>query len=177
MHLCVDMKVQILYALWGGERAMTLREIRTSHGLTQAQAAGLLEISLRSYKSYETDPKKTNTPKYRYLVAQLNDHTRLDESHGLLTIEEIARLCGEQLATYPITYAYLFGSYAKGTATETSDVDLLVSGEVSGLRFYGLVEALREALHKEVDVLTPAQLSNNPPLLNEILKDGIKIYG
>ena len=156
---------------------MTLREIRTRHGLTQAQAAAMLGVSLRSYKSYETEPRKADTLKYRYMVQQLEEQNRLDETHGLLTVEEITRLCGEQLAPRPISYAYLFGSYAKGTAKETSDVDLLVSGEVEGLQFYGLVEALREALHKKVDVLTPAQLVNNLPLLDEILRSGVKIYG
>ena len=68
-------------------------------------------------------------------------------------------------------------TYAKGKAGEESDVDLLLSTKVSGIRFYDLVEALREGLKKKVDVLSYAQLAENPDLVNEILKDGIKIYG
>ena len=102
---------------------------------------------------------------------------RIDEEHGILTIEDLTKICNTVFSEYNISYCYLFGSYAKGRATETSDVDLLVSGEAEGLQFYGMVEALREALHKQVDVLTPAQLANNPALLNEILRDGVKIYG
>jgi len=45
------------------------------------------------------------------------------------------------------------------------------------LRYYDLVEALREALMKKIDVLNLEQLADNPELVNEILKDGIKIYG
>ena len=56
-------------------------------------------------------------------------------------------------------------------------MDLLISGEVDGLRFYGLVDTLREALNKKVDVLTPSQLTKNQQLLDEILRDGVKIYG
>ena len=48
---------------------------------------------------------------------------------------------------------------------------------ISGMKFYDLVEALREALHKKVDVLNREQLNDNPELMHEILKDGIKIYG
>ena len=71
----------------------------------------------------------------------------------------------------------LFGSYAKDKANEKSDVDLLISTKTSGLKFYGLVERLREELKKKVDLLNVNQLENNTTLLNEILKEGIKIYG
>ena len=70
-----------------------------------------------------------------------------------------------------------FGSYAKGTATESSDVDLLIATAASGMKFYDLVETTRERLQKRVDVLNREQLNANPQLVNEILKDGIKIYG
>ena len=45
------------------------------------------------------------------------------------------------------------------------------------MRFYEIAELLRENLKKKVDLLDFAQLNNNPTLLQEILKDGIKIYG
>ena len=38
-------------------------------------------------------------------------------------------------------------------------------------------EELREELKKKVDVLDQKQLENNFQLANEILRDGIKIYG
>ena len=71
----------------------------------------------------------------------------------------------------------MFGSYAKGKATETSDIDLLVSDSITGLKFYELVEKLRESLHKKVDLLDFKQFMNNKVLASEVLKEGIKIYG
>ena len=71
---------------------------------------------------------------------------------------------------------YIFGSYAKGTPTEQSDIDLLISTEVSGLKFYGLAERLRERLKKKVDLINVEQLKDNPELIEDILKDGIRIY-
>ena len=76
-----------------------------------------------------------------------------------------------------VNFCYLFGSYAKEKATPASDVDLLISANVKGLKFYGLVEEIRAALHKKVDVLDMNQLKSNIELTEEILKDGIKIYG
>lgn len=78
---------------------------------------------------------------------------------------------------FNIEYCYLFGSYAKGNATELSDVDLLISTPISGIAFFDLVETLREELKKKVDVLNREQLNDNPDLINELLKDGVKIYG
>ena len=74
-------------------------------------------------------------------------------------------------------YCYLFGSYAKGTAKQTSDIDLLVSTPLTGMQFFGLIEALREKLNKKVDVINLSSLNDNTELLNDILKNGIKIYG
>ena len=56
-------------------------------------------------------------------------------------------------------------------------MDLLVCTSVTGIEFFGLVEELREKLKKKVDVLDQKQIENNFELTNEILKDGIKIYG
>lgn len=80
-------------------------------------------------------------------------------------------------SNYDIEYCYLFGSYAKGKASNISDVDLFVSTSVTGLRYFGLVEPLRERLKKKVDLLNFNQIKDNTEVLNEILKDGIKIYG
>ena len=62
-------------------------------------------------------------------------------------------------------------------ANEKSDVDLYVSSSLTGLRFVGLIERLRQTLHKKVDLIRSSELTNNIELVNEILKVGIKIYG
>ena len=53
---------------------------------------------------------------------------------------------------------------------------MLISTEVTGLRFFGIAERLRTALKKKVDLLDLKQLSENRDLIDEILKDGIKVY-
>lgn len=153
-----------------------LKEIRKSKKLTQQQACSLLGISLRSYKDYENNPSKAETRKYRSMISELEQYIALDEEHGLLTLDEIKAACRTVFAEYKIKYGILFGSYAKGTPTEKSDVDLLISTDITGLRFFGIAERLREKLQKKVDLLDLRQLNGNPQLLDEILKDGIKVY-
>ena len=153
-----------------------IKELRTEKKLTQQQVAEMLGISLRSYKSYENDADKVGTIKYNYILDKLNAINPIDEENGILELEYIKEKCESVFAEYPIHYCVLFGSYAKGKAVETSDVDLLVSSDVKGLKFYGMVEKLRTSLHKKVDVLSLDQLKDNLELTDEILKNGIRIY-
>ena len=157
--------------------AMDLKEIRKSKNLTQPQAAKMLGVSLRSYKDYENNEKKRGTFKYEYLEKTLMNLYYIDEEHGVLKVEEIKQTVGSVLKNYEVNFCYLFGSYAKGKAADTSDVDLLVDTDVTGLAFYGLVEDLRNALHKKVDLLRINQLDGNQALLRDVMKNGIKIFG
>jgi len=155
----------------------SLKKIRIEKKLTQREASELLGISIRSYKYYENDQTKKDSVKYRYIVEKLSEINKIDEEHGLLSIDDIKNRCTKVLEKYDVDYCILFGSYSKNRATEKSDVDLLISTGISGLKFYGIVEELRQALHKKVDVLNLSQLKDNFDLTKEILKDGIKIYG
>jgi len=155
----------------------TLKEIRKQAKLTQAEAAELLDVSLRSYKSYENDPEKEDTLKYRYMLREISEKYKVDEDHGILSLNDIREKCSNVFLKYNLEFCYLFGSYAKGTANEKSDVDLLVSGNVKGLKYFGLVEDLRISLNKKIDAIDINQLENNFQLTKEILKDGVKIYG
>lgn len=154
-----------------------LKDIRIEKKLTQQQVANMVGISLRSYKSYENDYEKEGTLKYNYILDKLQSINPVDEEHGILEMDFIIEKCKVVLDEYPVHYCILFGSYAKGKASESSDVDLLISSDVKGLKFYGMVEKLRNALHKKVDALNVEQLKDNLELTEEILKDGIRIYG
>lgn len=156
---------------------MVLRELRKKKQLTQAECAKYLGIPLRTYQNYETDASKITSMKYAFMLQKLEEYGFMDETHGILAIGQIKDICTNVFQNFNIEYCYLFGSYAKGNATEVSDVDLLISTSISGMQFYDLVEALREGLQKKVDVLNREQLNDNPALTNEILKDGVKIYG
>ena len=53
----------------------------------------------------------------------------------------------------------MFGSFARETAEESSDVDLIVEFQRPiGLKFVEMVEYLETLLGRRVDVLTPAGL-------------------
>lgn len=156
---------------------MTLKELRKSKGLTQKQASNYVGVPERTYFNFENDPLKQTSVKYKYIFEMLFKYGYIDEETGILTIDKIRTICTNVFKKYKVVYCYLFGSYAKGKATEKSDVDLFVYTDETGLNFYGLVEDLRTSLNKKVDVINQKQIENNFALTSEILKDGIKIYG
>ena len=78
---------------------------------------------------------------------------------------------------YNIKRAVLFGSYAKGTATERSDIDIYVDSGLRGLKFFGLLEDVTEALQKPVDLIDRSQIEKGSKVMSEIKKTGVLIYG
>lgn len=70
-------------------------------------------------------------------------------------IEPIAKL-------YGIKKMYLFGSYAKGTANEQSDIDLLIEKgkPMSLLKLSGMRQMVEEALNLSVDLVTTAGIED-----------------
>lgn len=156
---------------------MSLKDIRLQSNLTQEEAAQLLGVTRRTYVNYEAGKIDESSLKYRYIVETLKNANLIDENHGILSIDQIKKICSEIFKNYSVDFCYLFGSYAKGKATEISDIDLLVAMPVDGMKYFELIEILREQLKKKIDLLDVTQLDNNPTLVKEILKDGIKIYG
>lgn len=156
---------------------MTLKELRISKGLTQNEASLMCNIPLRTYKRYESNPELSNSIKMEYAINILNKYGYIDENTGILNKENIEKTCKDIFKEKKVEFAYLFGSYSKGTANEKSDVDLLVSTSLTGMSFFSLAEELRQKLHKKVDLLSLSQLNENPALITEILKTGVKIYG
>lgn len=62
----------------------------------------------------------------------------------------------------PVIRAWLFGSQADGTATEESDVDIVMEPDCSkpiGLAFIRMVWSLEEIVGKKVDLVTADGLS------------------
>ena len=158
---------------------VTLKQIRTMKKVTQEEAAKYLKISRRTYQTYESLEKleKLESDKYQYYCDKLSNLNKIDEDHGVLTIEEIRDGVNSIFENYNINFCYLFGSYAKNEAYDKSDIDLLIDTDVTGLDFYGLIEDLRTVFNKRIDLLKVNQLLNNEILLREVMKTGIKIYG
>lgn len=154
---------------------MTLRELRKEKNLTQKEAAVVANVSLRTYLTYENDLHKVNTRTCKYIYDQLYKYHFIDEEHGILTIDEIIKKIVPILKKHHISYCYLFGSYVKGFAREDSDVDLLIDADITGINYFMLIEELRKALSKKVDLLILKDIQPSNPISLDILKYGKRI--
>ncbi|MEM7125368.1 MAG: nucleotidyltransferase family protein [Chloroflexota bacterium] len=78
-----------------------------------------------------------------------------------MTTQQAADILRQQLpylsSEYGIKRLGIFGSYAKGTQQERSDIDLIAEFETPlGLKFIELIDYLEQILQTSVDVLTMA---------------------
>jgi len=72
------------------------------------------------------------------------------------TVEQIKHITAPIAQAYGVKSLSLFGSYARGEATENSDIDLLVECEAirSAFQMGGLYADLSEGLGKTLDLVT-----------------------
>lgn len=95
-----------------------------------------------------------------------------------VTVENIAYILKSHkhdlLSRYPIKTLGIFGSYAYDSATEESDVDILVefNGPI-GLDFVLLADELEELLSKKVDLVSLNALK--PKMIESIKSDLIYV--
>ncbi len=114
------------------------------------------------YQMYQFRVKKTDNDiieKLNSVVSRnqyINSLIANDINASVLTIKQIKDKIKPVIQKYNITEVYLFGSYARGEATRSSDVDIYCDkGNIRDM--YSLIdfqEELKAALGKSVDVVT-----------------------
>jgi Predicted nucleotidyltransferases len=94
------------------------------------------------------------------------------------TIEEIKQNLIPAFSNAAVNKAILFGSYAKGLATENSDIDIVIdsNGQLLNIYFYELLEDVTERLNKKVDLIELSEIERGSLIYNEIQKEGIVVY-
>jgi len=74
--------------------------------------------------------------------------------------------------------AVVFGSYAKGTASENSDIDIVIDskGLLDGINFFTAQYELSKALPVKSDIYEQMEIKEGSALQSEINKFGVTIY-
>ena len=123
------------------------------------QAKYITKFNKENYKMYQFRVKQSDTSiinrldsiqnRNKYIVELINDNI------NVLSIKEIKDRIKPILNKFGINNIYLFGSYARGEAKSTSDVDIYCDkGNIKTFIDQGnLEDELKEALNKEVDIV------------------------
>ena len=96
----------------------------------------------------------------------------------IYSIEDIKKMLNEVLNSTEVEKAILFGSYAKRKPTKNSDIDILIdsNGKVKGLKFFAIIDMIREKFNKDVDVIDKTEIDENSKIEKEIEKTGVVVY-
>ena len=96
----------------------------------------------------------------------------------MLTIDELTQKLTPIFDANGVTKAIVFGSYAKGSATDKSDIDIVVETEdwVRGLNFVGLIGEVVDCLEIDVDLLAKRSIKPDSSIAIAIERDGRVIY-
>jgi predicted nucleotidyltransferase len=78
----------------------------------------------------------------------------------------------------PIEKAILFGSYATGLQTPTSDIDIVIDshGKLLNIHFYGILEEITECLNKRIDLIEISEIRKDSPINSIIAQEGVVLY-
>ena len=96
---------------------------------------------------------------------------------ALYSVADIQSILTPIFTAHGVRRAVLFGSYAKGCATERSDIDLLVDSGLRGLSFFGLLESVSSAFRQPVDLIDVTQVEDGSRVQREIRDSGVQIFG
>lgn len=95
----------------------------------------------------------------------------------IFTIDDIETLVKPIAEKYRVKEIYLFGSYARGEADESSDLDFLVFGgeNFKLTMIFSLAEELRMILKKNVDVFEINEINKDSDFYRRIMKERLLV--
>ena len=98
-------------------------------------------------------------------------------SDKVLSIDELSEMVRTLLPRYSFKAVRLFGSYARGEASPSSDIDLLVTygNESKTLDVLSFGERLADLTGKSVDAFESKELEEGP-FLDSVLQDSVVLY-
>ena len=96
----------------------------------------------------------------------------------MLSVAEIKTVVEPIVKGTKVEKIVLFGSYAKGSASDHSDIDLCMisNGVITGLAFYDLKSKFEDAFNVDVDLLPDLDIIPNSPVDKQINETGVVIY-
>jgi predicted nucleotidyltransferase len=149
-----------------------LKYYRKKNGYTQKELSELLKMPLRTYQNYEEGKTKMSSRLESLLFFRLNYFLKYTQDRGVYGLSQIKYISVRIFSRYEIEKVLLFGSYARKSARENSNIDFLVYTEEPQFIIYKIKEELEEEFNKHISIYC----ANDYDLEGEFIK-GIESYG
>ena len=156
-----------------------LKQIRNNIGLTQKVVSIYLGIPLRTIQNWEEGTRIPNEFVLEAAVEKLlekNQRQTFSKEEGVYPFSLLKKEVVKLAIKYNISKVVLFGSYAKGLAKPTSDIDLVITTDITGLEFFGLLDDFVNTLNKDIDLIREKDIIKGSQVDEEIKKTGVIIY-
>ena len=96
-----------------------------------------------------------------------------------LKYETFSEILSEKLVKEKIKYSLIYGSFAKGTEKETSDIDLLIVGDVPEDQILRIISDIERNINREINFILwtekelKEKMKKNIPLIREMLNTSV----
>ena len=144
------------------------------------QTEYISKFNKKNYKMYQFRVKQSDIDIINRLDSVQNRNKYIvqliDDNINVLSIKEIKERIKPILNKYGINNIYLFGSYARGEAISTSDVDIYCDkGNIRTFIDQGnLEDELEQALNKKIDIVFDTSHMDDY-FKEQIMRDMIKL--
>lgn len=157
-----------------------IKEARMEYGLTQKDLSEITDIPLRTIENWESGKRTPSQWVEKMVFSYLkqypkNQHGIVTKTKGIYEVNQIKEALLPLTFKYDISKIILYGSYAKGKQEPLSDIDLVVDGNIKGIKFFGLLEDVSNAFVKSVDLIHLSQINQNSDIYINVMK-GIVLY-
>jgi predicted nucleotidyltransferase len=145
--LSSQIRAEIFRLLFGlSETELHVREIQRQSGLT----IGTVQQELTKLSSLDLVKSRRDGNRLYYRANK--EHPLFSEIHGLvIKTSGLVEVLSIALADLNILLAFIFGSVARDEITASSDIDLMIIGEVSLRRVSSALAGAPEKLGREVN--------------------------
>lgn len=159
---------------------LMIKEVRMEYGLTQKDLSEITDIPLRTIENWESGKRTPSQWVEKMVFSYLkqypkNQHGIVTKTKGIYEVNQIKEALLPLTFKYDINKIILYGSYAKGKQEPLSDIDLVVDGNIKGIKFFGLLEDVSNAFVKSVDLIHLSQINQNSDIYINVMK-GIVLY-